>query len=129
MILNNNHPSDEAWRMLKKRELQDVQILYNLMIHPDIFPFVRHKANSYYEFLLITKELIQSELREDSILRTIVDEWGVPIGSINLFDILDNAGFWDTWLGKPYHGKGYNQLAKEAFLMSFSSNAALKLSF
>lgn len=39
--------------MLKKRELQDAQILYNLMTHPDIFPFVRHKANSYYEFLLI----------------------------------------------------------------------------
>ena len=102
--------------MLKKREIQDALILYNLMIHPDVFPFVRHKAESYYEYLLVTKQAIQSELDGELISRTIVDEWGAPIGTINLFDIQDNAGFLATWLGKPYHGKGYNQLAKEAFL-------------
>ena len=102
-------------RMLKKRELQDAHTLYNLMIHPDVFPYVRYKANSYYEFLLITKEIIESELRREMISRTIVDEWGAPIGTINLYDIQENTGFLGTWLGKPYHGKGYNQLAKEAF--------------
>lgn len=25
------------------------------------------------------------------------------------------AGFLGTWLGKPYHGKGYNKLAKDSF--------------
>ncbi|MDI6535327.1 GNAT family N-acetyltransferase, partial [Bacillus mycoides] len=24
-------------------------------------------------------------------------------------------GFLGTWLGKPYHGKGYNNLAKDSF--------------
>ena len=42
--------------MLKKRELQDCQALYELMVHPDVFPFVRHKAYSYEEFLFITKQ-------------------------------------------------------------------------
>lgn len=31
--------------MLKKRELQDSHALYEWMIHPDVFPFVRHKAS------------------------------------------------------------------------------------
>ena len=49
------------------------------------------------------------------ISRTILDEWGSPIGTINLYDIQENAGFLGTWLGKPYHGKGYNKQAKDAF--------------
>ncbi|GMB09291.1 RimJ/RimL family protein N-acetyltransferase [Thermolongibacillus altinsuensis] len=101
--------------MLKKRELQDCQALYELMVHPDVFPFVRQKAYSYEEFLFITKQTIEAEERGELISRTILDEWGNPIGTINLFDIQDGAGFLGTWLGKPYHGKGYNQLAKDAF--------------
>lgn len=101
--------------MLKKRELQDCQALYELMVHPDVFPFVRHKAYSYEEFLFITKQTMEAEERGELISRTILDEWGNPIGTINLFDIEDSAGFLGTWLGKPYHGKGYNQLAKDAF--------------
>lgn len=101
--------------MIKKRELQDAEILFDLMIHPEIFPFVRQKAASYYDFLLITKQTIQSEACGELISRTILDEWGVPIGTISLFDIQDNSGFLGTWIGKPYHGKGYNQLAKDAF--------------
>lgn len=27
----------------------------------------------------------------------------------------EKAGFLGTWLGKPYHGKGYNKLAKDSF--------------
>lgn len=101
--------------MLKKRDLQDCQALYELMVHPDVFPFVRQKAYSYDEFLFLTKQTIEAEERGELISRTILDEWGTPIGTINLFDIQDNAGFLGTWLGKPYHGKGYNSIAKEAF--------------
>lgn len=101
--------------MLKKRELQDCHTLYDLMTHPEVFPFVRLKANSYDEFLFITKQTIEAEDRGELISRTILDEWGAPIGTINLYDIQENAGFLGTWLGKPYHGKGYNKPAKDAF--------------
>ncbi|MFD3448103.1 GNAT family N-acetyltransferase [Microbacteriaceae bacterium 4G12] len=101
--------------MLKKRDLHDSHVLYDLMVHPDVFPFVRHKATSYEEFLFLTKQTIESEERGELISRTILDEWGNPIGTISLFDIQDNAGFLGTWLGKPYHGCGYNKPAKDAF--------------
>lgn len=101
--------------MLKKRSLQDCQALYDLMVHPDVFPFVRQKAYSYEEFMFVTKQTIEAEERGKIISRTIVDDWGNPIGTINLFDIQDNVGFLGTWLGKPYHGKNYNQKAKENF--------------
>lgn len=45
--------------MLKKRELQDCQALYELMVHPEVFPFVRQKAHSYEEFLFITKQTMK----------------------------------------------------------------------
>lgn len=101
--------------MLKRRDLQESQILFDLMVHPEVFPFVRHKASTYEEFLFLTKQTIEAEEHGELISRTILDEWGSPIGTINLFDIQDNAGFLGTWLGKPYHGHGYNKIAKEAF--------------
>ncbi|MEH7014364.1 GNAT family protein [Neobacillus niacini] len=101
--------------MLKKRDLHDSHLLFELMSHPDVFPFVRQKCSSYEEFIFMTKQTIEAEERGELISRTILDEWGVPIGTINLFDIEDNAGFLGTWLGKPYHGKGYNSPAKDAF--------------
>ncbi|MBU9714067.1 GNAT family N-acetyltransferase [Evansella tamaricis] len=101
--------------MLRKRDLQESHALYELMVHPDVFPFVRQKAYSQEEFIFLTKQTIEAEERGELISRTILDEWGSPIGTINLFDIEDNAGFLGTWIGKPYHGKGYNNPAKEAF--------------
>ncbi|XJZ25835.1 GNAT family N-acetyltransferase [Bacillota bacterium Lsc_1132] len=101
--------------MLKKRDLHDCHILFELITHPDVFPFVRQKAASYEEFLFMTKQTIEAEERGELISRTILDEWGAPIGTINLYDIENNAGFLGTWLGKPYHGKGYNSPAKDAF--------------
>ncbi|MBA4537986.1 GNAT family N-acetyltransferase [Bacillus aquiflavi] len=101
--------------MLKKRDLQDCYALYELMTHPDVFPFVRQKAHSFDEFLFISKQTIEAEERGELISRTILDEWSTPIGTINLYDINNYAGFLGTWLGKPYHGKGYNHLAKKAF--------------
>jgi RimJ/RimL family protein N-acetyltransferase len=101
--------------MLKKRDLQDCHALFELITHPDVFPFVRHKADTYDEFLFISKQTIEAEERGELISRTIVDEWGAPIGTINLYDLENNAGFLGTWLGRPYHGKGYNSPAKEEF--------------
>ncbi|WML47879.1 GNAT family N-acetyltransferase [Neobacillus sp. PS3-34] len=101
--------------MIKKRDLHECHALYDLMTHPDVFPFVRQKADSYEEFLFMTKQTIEAEDRGELISRTILDEWGAPIGTINLYDIENNAGFLGTWLGKPFHGKGYNSPAKEAF--------------
>jgi len=101
--------------MLKKRDLQDCNILFELMTHPDVFPFVRDKAYSQDEFTFLTKKTIELEENGELISRTILDEWDTPIGTINLYDIKDNAGFLGTWLGKPYHGKGYNKPAKEQF--------------
>jgi RimJ/RimL family protein N-acetyltransferase len=103
--------------MLKKRELngQENHVLFELMVHPDVFPFVRQKAHSQDEFLFLTKQTIEAEERGELISRTILDEWGSPIGTINLFDLKDGAGFLGTWIGKPYHGSGYNNLAKDAF--------------
>ncbi|TXC85682.1 GNAT family N-acetyltransferase [Metabacillus litoralis] len=101
--------------MLKKRDVHDSHALYDHMVHPDVFPFVRHKANSFEEYLFLTKQTVEAEERGELISRTILDEWGSPIGTISLFDIQDNAGFLGTWIGKPYHGKGYNKSAKDAF--------------
>ncbi|GHH98333.1 GNAT family N-acetyltransferase [Neobacillus kokaensis] len=101
--------------MLKKRDLHDCHVLYDLITHPDVFPFVRQKAATYDEFLFMTKQTIEAEERGELISRTILDEWGAPIGTISLFEIENQAGFLGTWLGKPYHGKGYNNIAKDAF--------------
>ncbi|WP_026694940.1 GNAT family N-acetyltransferase [Peribacillus kribbensis] len=101
--------------MLKKRELNDCHTLYELMTHPDVFPFVRQKVQTYDEYLFVTKQTIEAEEQGELISRTILDEWSNPIGTISLFDIEENAGFLGTWLGKEYHGKGYNKLAKDAF--------------
>ena len=101
--------------MLKLRDLHEVPVLYELMIHPEVFPYVRHKASSLDEFYFITKQTMEAEENGELISRTILDEFHHPIGTINLFDIEDNCGFLATWIGRPYFGKGYNRPAKEAF--------------
>ena len=101
--------------MLKKRDFTDCYPLYELMTHPDVFPFVRHKVDSYEEYVFVTKQTIEAEDAGQLISRTILDEWENPIGCISLYDIENGAGFLGTWLGKPYHGKGYNAIAKDAF--------------
>ncbi|HET7657371.1 MAG TPA: GNAT family N-acetyltransferase [Bacillales bacterium] len=101
--------------MLKKRELSDCPILFDLMTDPAVFPYVRHKAGSLDEFMFLTKQTIEAEELGEMISRTILDEWGNPIGTINLYDIQNSAGFLGTWIGSPYFGKGYNQKAKDAF--------------
>lgn len=101
--------------MLKKRDLTESGALFDLMRDPEVFPFVRQKASTAEEYLFITKQTIELEEQNQLISRTILDEYNQPIGTITLFDIEDGAGFLGTWIGKPYHGKGYNKQAKDAF--------------
>jgi RimJ/RimL family protein N-acetyltransferase len=101
--------------MLKKRDLHEVPVLFELMSHPDVFPYVRHKATTSDEFYFITKKTIEAEEQGELISRTIIDEYQQPIGTINLYDVENNHGFLATWIGQPYFGKGYNRAAKEQF--------------
>lgn len=102
--------------MLKYRDLSETNDLYQLLIHPTVFPYVRQKASSAEEYLFMTKQLIEEEQLGKTISRTITDDWGQPIGTISLYDIQDGAGFLGTWIGAPFQGKGYNQSAKKEFL-------------
>lgn len=87
------------------------------MVDPAVFPYVRHKCQSYEEYLFTTKQLItlELEMQKTSISRTIMNELGHPIGTIQLYDIGNRTGFLATWIGAPYFGQGYNRRAKEAF--------------
>ncbi|MGO4106443.1 GNAT family N-acetyltransferase [Paenibacillus sp. YAF4_2] len=101
--------------MLKKRDLQECQSLYNLMIDPAVFPYVRYNSQSYEEYLFTTKQLIVEEEQKTCISRTILNDIGHPIGTIDLYNIVNKTGFLATWIGIPYFGQGYNKRAKEAF--------------
>lgn len=102
--------------MLKKRDLHECHSLYNLMMDPIVSPYVRYQCRSYEDYLLVTKQLIVEEERGTCISRTILNEMGHPIGTIDLYDIVNNIGFLATWIGTPYFGKGYNQQAKDFIL-------------
>lgn len=101
--------------MLKKRDLHECHSLYDLMLDPAVFPYVRHKCRSYEEYLFVTKQVVVEEEKNICISRTILNELGHPIGTIDLYQIDNKTGFLATWIGAPYFGKGYNQRAKEAF--------------
>ncbi|WP_075617780.1 GNAT family N-acetyltransferase [Paenisporosarcina indica] len=102
--------------MIKRRELHECGTLFEYLAHPSVFPFVRQKADSADEFLFMTKQLMEEEERGEVISRTITDDYGMPIGTINLYDIQDQSGFLGTWIGHPFQGKGFNQKAKNLFL-------------
>lgn len=101
--------------MLKKRDLQDVPILFELLSHPEVFPYVREKATTIDRFYFLTKQAIEAEKTGQMISRTITDQYNKPIGMISLYNLTDNYGFLATWIGRPYFRKGYNRLAKEHF--------------
>src|SRR5690625_3159805 len=101
--------------MLKIRDLQEVPTLFELASHPEVYPYLRHKATTVDEFYFITKQTIAAEERGLLISRTILDEFEQPIGTINLFDIHERSGFLAIWIGRPYFGQGYNKMAKELF--------------
>lgn len=128
-LLGNRYTLSGGIYMLKKRDLQDCHALFELITHPEVFPFVRQKSSSSEEFLFMTKQTMEAEERGELISRTIVDEWGNPIGTINLYDIENGAGFLGTWLGKPYHGKGYNGPAKELFFQELFYDLGIETIF
>lgn len=101
--------------MLKKRDLHDCHALYSLMMNPEVSPYVRYSCQSVEEYIFTTKQLIVEEEQKTCISRTILDELGHPIGTIDLYQIEHQTGFLATWIGAPYFGKGYNQRAKELF--------------
>ncbi|HET7629601.1 MAG TPA: GNAT family N-acetyltransferase [Bacillales bacterium] len=101
--------------MLVHRELSHCSALFELMMDPAVFPYVRHKAYSVDEFMFVTKQTVEREANGELISRTILDETGNPIGTISLFDIHENTGYLATWIGRPYFGKGYNHAAKNLF--------------
>ena len=101
--------------MLKNRDLHEVPVLFDLLTHQDVYPYVRQKATTSDEYYFITKQTIEAEENGELISRTILDEYYQPIGTINLFDIHENHGFLATWIGQPFFGKGYNKMAKELF--------------
>lgn len=115
--------------MLKKRELHEVPILFELSSHPEVFPYIRHKAKTSDEFYFLTKQIMAAEQQGKLISRTIIDEYEQPIGTINLYDIQNQSGFLATWIGQPYFGKGYNKLAKEAFLKELFLHLNIKTVF
>lgn len=115
--------------MLKNRDLTEVSTLFDLASHPDVFPFIRQKANTVEDFYFLTEQLIEAERNGELISRTITDENNHPIGTINLFDIYDQSGFLATWIGQPYFGKGYNQQAKQVFLQELFLQHAIETVF
>lgn len=90
--------------------------LFLEMSHPEVSPYVRNYVADFNEYLKNVTHILAAETRGEMIVRTIVNEWNQPIGMISLYDITEYGGFLSTWLGKKYHGKGYNQVAKQLFL-------------
>lgn len=101
--------------MLKRHDLIETPTLFELLSHPEVYPFVRHKADTLDTFYFMMKQTIEAENNDELFSRTILNEYSQPIGMISLYDVQENYGFLATWIGKPYFGMGYNRLAKEEF--------------
>ncbi|WLV25424.1 GNAT family protein [Aciduricibacillus chroicocephali] len=101
--------------MLRKRDLNDVPVLFDLMSHPEVYPYVREKCDTVDEFYFKTKKLIESDESGEIVTRTILDDFLQPVGTISLFDVEGSAGFLATWIGQPFFGKGYSKTSKEEF--------------
>ncbi len=91
--------------MIKRRDLHECHELFDLMVHPDVFPFVRQKAYSYEELFFLTKQTIEAEDRGELISRTIIDEWGNPIGTINFTTSRKAQGSSGHGSGSRFTGK------------------------
>ncbi|MNW55281.1 GNAT family protein [Paenibacillus sp. FSL R5-0517] len=115
--------------MLKKRDLQECHSLYSLMMDPAVSPYVRYLCQSYEEYLFLTKQLMAEEEQKTVISRTILNETGQPIGTIDLYHIEQQTGFLATWIGAPYFGNGYSQRAKSAFLVELFLEHAIETVF
>ncbi|TDQ33754.1 GNAT family N-acetyltransferase [Aureibacillus halotolerans] len=101
--------------MLRKLTTRDAHALFPLLQDPNVFPYVRHKADTADAYTFVLKGLLDLEDEGAAYPRVILDERGCPIGMILLYDVMDGVGFLSTWIGKEFFGKGYNAPAKEAF--------------
>lgn len=108
--------------MLKKRDLQDAHILFPLLNDRAVKPYVREKADSLEAYYFLMNRFAQQEDNGELISRTIMDDWGSPIGAITLYDIEDRAGFLATWLGKPFSEKAIINTPRNNFYMNCSSS-------
>ncbi|MFS0868604.1 GNAT family N-acetyltransferase [Paenibacillus xylanilyticus] len=115
--------------MLKKRDLHECHTLYSLLIDPAVSPYVRYQCQSHEEYLFLTKQLMDEEEQNTTISRTILNETGQPIGTIDLYHVVNNTGYLATWIGAPYFGKGYSQRAKSAFLTELFLEHAIETVF
>ncbi|MCP1183768.1 GNAT family N-acetyltransferase [Paenibacillus sp. 1781tsa1] len=115
--------------MLKKRDLQECHSLYSLMMDPAVSPYVRYLCQSYEEYLFLTRQLMVEEEQKKVITRTILNEAGQPIGTIDLYHIEQQTGFLATWIGSPYFGNGYSQRAKSAFFVELFLEHAIETVF
>src|SRR5690625_4992841 len=106
--------------MLKNRDLHEVPVLFELLSHPDVFPYVRQKATTSDEYYFITKQTIEAEENGELISRTILDEYYQPIGTINLFDINENHGFLATWIGQPFLDRKSTRLNSSHVAISYA---------
>jgi len=115
--------------MLKKRDLHECHALYSLLMDPAVSPYVRYQCQSHEEYLFLTKQLMDEEEQRTTISRTILNEAGVPIGTIDLYHIVNHTGFLATWIGAPYFGNGYSQRAKSVFLSEVFLEHAIETVF
>ncbi|MEK4301513.1 GNAT family N-acetyltransferase [Oceanobacillus sp. FSL W8-0428] len=62
--------------------------------------------------------IVQEEKKKKQLSRVILNENKIIIGVITLkeIDLKKRTSHIGTWIGYPYRGKGYNQLAKEKML-------------
>ena len=90
------------------------------MVDPAVFPFVRQKAYSYEEYLFLTKQTIEAEERGELISRTILDEWGNPIGTITLFDVQEKPDSSEHGLANLIMEKAIINWQKIHFSANFS---------
>ncbi|WP_188207309.1 GNAT family N-acetyltransferase [Alkalibacillus aidingensis] len=115
--------------MLKRRELQDVPVLFPLLSDEAVKPYVREQAENMEAYYFFINQMNQQEENGELISRTILDEMENPVGAITLYDIEEGKGFLATWLGRPYFGQGYNQYAKELFLWELFMEQEIEVVF
>ncbi|GGG33621.1 N-acetyltransferase [Lysinibacillus alkalisoli] len=73
--------------------------------------------------------VIEEEQQGKQISRVILNEDHVLIGVITLKDIKGDMAHVGTWLGEPYWGQGYNELAKLALFKEAFTERGFTLIF
>lgn len=101
--------------MIRMPEEKDAHKLFEYLLNPAVGKYSRIKPTSPEDLWI---SLLTKREAADSIVRVIVDETDVPVGYIAIWDFnrFAKEGFLATIIGEEHWGKGYNHLAKSAFL-------------